>query len=245
MKKHSNARPGSLFGAVALALVASSCASTSEKDSLKEVDSLVARIERVHVESELSKGRVREAVDLLHAITAPDFVGDPVLAYGEFVDALERSEKQAEVLSDQVGPMKESADKVFSKWAEDLAVFTNPNMRARSKERLEATRARFQAIVSSVDPAVETFELFNSALRDHALFLEHDYNPAAVAAIGGEVASVTDQARRLDSNLDVCLATTLAYVQSTALPGELVTQTESQVESPESAKSTPDLPAQR
>jgi len=199
-----------------------SCAGTSEADSLKEVDTLVSRIERVHVESELAKQRVREAVDLLHFIVGPEFSGDPVLAYGDFVAAVERSEEQETVLRSSVSSMKASATSVFSSWSEGLAVFANPNMRARSEERLRETRERYGAITASADPALDSMETLNASLRDHVLFLEHDFNPYAVAALGGEVGSVTEHASRLDANLDVCLAATLAYVQSTALPGELV-----------------------
>jgi len=187
-----------------------------------EVDKLVARIERVHVESELSKQRVKTAVDLLQVIVSPEFAGDPILAYADFVAAVERSEQQAEVFRDQISPMKSSANKVYDQWQEDLGVFTNPGMRARSQERLAETRARFDAIVASVEPTADAFDTFNDTLRDHVLFLEHDFNPAAVTAIGGEVRSLSEHSTALGSSLDVCMATTQAYVRSTALPGELV-----------------------
>jgi len=197
-----------------LAGLGASCAGTSEKDSLQEVDNLVAHIERVHVESELARERVR-------GIVGKDFAGDPVQAYGEFVAAVEASEEQVEILRDCIGPMKSSADSVFGQWEKDIDVFTNPGMRARSAERLQQTRGRYDEIVARVDPASETLVVFNQSLRDHVLFLEHDFNPAAVRALSVEVNALTQNAKLLDRDLQKCLTATLAYVRSTALPGEL------------------------
>ena len=129
--------------------------------------------------------------------------------------------KDLEIFGECVEPMKESATAVFGQWEADIDIFTNPSMRARSAERLAETRGRYDAIASSVDSTSPTFESFNLNLRDHVLFLEHDFNPAAVTAIGGEVVSLTEQAGDLDGSLKSCLTTTLAYVRSTALPGEL------------------------
>jgi hypothetical protein len=216
----------------ALSSMGTACMSTNEKDSLEEVDNLVARVERIYVESELVRERAREAVDTLHKIVAPDFEGDPVAAYGEFVDAVERSEAQAAVFSDCIDPMKDSAASVFGQWETDINIFTSAVMRARSEERLQETRGRFEEVVASIDPTATSLGEFNAALRDHVLFLEHDFNPAAVAAIGGEVTSLTEHAEVLDTNLESCLVTTLAYVRSTALPGELV-GAQAQTASPE------------
>lgn len=219
--------------AIGLAVLTAACAGTSEKDSLKNVDSLVARIERVHVEAELSRETIRQAVGLLQVIVDPEFDGDPVVAYADFVASVERSEKQADVFRGLIDPMRGSAEKVFDQWAADLDVFTSPGMRTRSQERLVETRNRFQAVISSVEPTADSFDTFNQTLRDHVLFLQHDFNPAAVKAIGGEVKSLGQLSSRLDKNLNVCMKATIAYVRSTALPGEMVVQEAEPVAAPE------------
>ena len=55
-------------------------------------------------------------------------------------------------------------------------------------------------------------------LRDHALFLSQDLNPASVAEIQGDVGELTKTAAELDSWFDRCLVTARTYVDSAAMP---------------------------
>ena len=206
--------------ALVSATVVAGCAGTSkESKGLKRVDDLVGHVERVHVQAELAKQSVASALQTLFTITAPDFDGDPVVAYTEFVEAIENSEDRAEELDEAVEPMKQVATKVFEQWYRDLDAFTSPQMRQRSQARMHATRQRYDAIVQAVDPAQQALETFNLGLRDHATFLNHDFNPAAVSEIEREVRAIGDWSGKLDRKLELVLVAAQDYVQASALPG--------------------------
>ncbi len=191
-----------------------------EKDSLSTVDELLSQIERVHVESEISKERVRASVSALHGIVAPDFSGNAVAAHGEFVNAITQSEKQAEALRMSVKPMKKMAQEVFDRWADDLEAFASGEMRQRSQSRLESTRARYERILAAVEPTQWSFDAFNRGMRDHALFLGHDFNAQAVSEIEDGVSVLTREAEDLDGRFNACLIAAQEYVQTAALPGQ-------------------------
>lgn len=79
---------------------------TQQASSLAKVDDLVSWIERVHVDSELAREQARQAIMVLRDMTSPEFRGDVVMAYGEFVAAVERSEKQAASLQKSFDGMR-------------------------------------------------------------------------------------------------------------------------------------------
>ena len=214
-------------GSITLLLTAvvglSACASVSkEMDGLRDVDTLVNRIEHVHVETELAQARSHEALASLRTIVDPDFAGDSLASFGEFVDALERSEDQADLLRQSVKPMQKSADSVFERWSEDLDAFSSPAMRRRSEDRLETSRARFESVVAAHETAQAAIDAFNLGLRDHVIYLEHDFNPGSVAEIQDEVALLDQRIEGLDVDIAASLAASRQYVQASALPRRLM-----------------------
>ncbi len=229
--------------AVPLLLSVSSCAGFSDnmrgffsrsKEGPSQVDDLLARIEAVQVQCETADKASREAVASLHALVSPEFQGDPLSAYQELLDAIDNSRKQAKQLQDAVQPMKRSAGPFFAQWEADLSAFSNPDMRQRSQARLERTRARYEAIVRSVDPAMVTFDTFNANLRDHALYLENDFNSNSVASLRGSVRIATEQAAQLDAYLTATMNASEQYVQKAALRGQMeMTRTPAESDAPE------------
>jgi hypothetical protein len=208
---------------LALAAAAPGCSSikglfSGEKNGPGTVNDLVSAIEKVYVNSELSKERVRVALDALGAIAASEYKGDALLAYTKLDEAITDSEEHAEALRASVEDMQDAAEPVFERWFEDLKQISSPEMRQRSRARLLATRERYDAIVAAVEPAMASYEAVNKNLRDHALFLGHDLNPASVADIREDVRTLGTQADALDASLDVCLKAARDYVDSAALP---------------------------
>lgn len=210
------------FAIAALSLGLAGCNSTSRQSAgLQQVDDLLSRIERVHVETELSKARLRTAVESMHALVSPDFAGDPVQSYSGFVAALEASEKQAVALRRAVDPMKRVAEPFFVDWQMQLENFANPTMRERSQVRLNETRRRYNAIVAAVDPALAAYDSVNIGMSDCATFLGRDFNPSAVGMIRQDAHHVTGRAGRLDGLFDQCLEATRAYVEETGFATDL------------------------
>jgi len=192
-----------------------------DKGGPSDVRELNASMEQVYVEAEVAKDRIRVAVEALQTLTSPDYRGDPVAGYAVLTVALERCEEHAEKLHETVQEMRDAADPVFSKWEADLQVYASPEMRQRSEERLTATRERYQAVLAAVEPVEEGYDAVNQALRDHALFLSHDLNPAALADVRGEVGTVAESAAELNQNLDACMVATRRYVDAAALPASV------------------------
>jgi len=189
-----------------------------------QVSNLVGRIEEVYVDAELSKQKLRTAVDALDVIARGGFRGDPSTAYATLVSAIEESEAQAKKLRDSYEPLKDKALPFFQEWTDNLKSYTNPDLRLRSQTRLANTRQRYDAIVAAVEPALTDFDTMNKGLRDYSLFLGHDLNPASLGEIRGGVGSLSARASQIERGFDSCLVACRAYVDAAALPVQPVSQ---------------------
>jgi hypothetical protein len=168
----------------------------------------------------LSQERSRTAVELLQSIVDPGFAGDVVVTYGELVEAIQRSEDQAQLFKGSLSQMKRTAQSVFGRWVEDLDSYQSTEMRRRSQARLEEARRSYDSIVTAADAVLWEHDAFNSLLRDHALFLRNDLNAAAVAEIADGVRTLAVQADQLSERLDACAKAARSHVESFALVGQ-------------------------
>ncbi len=188
---------------------------------LAQVDDLLTRVEQVQIEAVLSKERSRGAFDALMAIVGPQFDGDAVSAHATLIKAVKESTLQAERLEKSVPPLKSTATVVFEEWTRSLESFGNTKLRSHSQERMEETRARCEELVQATVAAQIAYDAFNADLNDHALFLEHDFNSAAVGAIAEQVDQLNFQAAELDKRLEASIVAAKRYIQSSALRGQL------------------------
>ena len=94
-------------------------------------------------------------------------------------------------------------------------------MRQRSQSRLDETRGRYQAVLTSAQAALITLEAFNADMGDQTLFLGNDLNAASVASILPDVRALHDQLRELDGRVEQCSTAARTYVESAALYGQV------------------------
>ncbi len=193
---------------------------SDSRPGVANVDDLVTRVERVHIEAELAQERALDAAEALKSLVTYEFGehGDAVKSFQSFLMTIDASESQAIALRKSITSMKVAAGPVFEKWTQDLESFSSQNMRDRSRARLEETRAKYDQIVAVADPAREMFDTFNLGLRDHALFLEHDFNATSVAEISADVTELVSMRGEIDARLAETLVAARGYFESRALP---------------------------
>ncbi len=211
---------------IALALPAlmliGGCTTTTEKSqSLQRIDDLLAQVERVQVESLVGKEKARAAIDQLDTLVAPEFAGDPAQVYAQLLSAIEASEAQDRTLASAIAPLSATAEQMFMQWTADLEAFGNSRMRERSHMRLEETRARYQTVLNASNSAHVSYEAFNADLRDHALFLGHDFNSTALSSLKADVLALKERSNELDARFDASAAAAKAYVEAAALHGQM------------------------
>lgn len=207
--------------AVPVLIACASCAgvknllstSNSGEATFVQVDDLMSRIERIHVDCELARQNIAASTDALRVMVDPEFRGDPQLAHGDLVAALELSERQAEDLQSDYNRMTASAKRVFAQWEKNLQEFSSDSMREHSAVRMEATRARYETVLATVGPAMELYRGFNATLRDHTLYLGTDFNDESVVLVEREIRVLFREAEALRADFIHCLEACQNYVR--------------------------------
>lgn len=208
----------------ALALTACSALpgfSSDEDESLRRVDELLTRIERVQVESVLAQEKARTALESLRALAEPEFRGDAKAAHQKLTASIQQSKSQAQRLGACIAPMRSSAEALFANWTADLESFGNSKVRLRSQARLEETRSRYEDVLTAAVSAQLAYDAYNADLHDQARFLAHDLNSFSVSMITDEVDTLRDQERELDVRLSATVAAAKEYVGTSAILGEV------------------------
>lgn len=196
-------------------------ADTDSESGFVQVDELLGRVERIHVDCELSAQTITEAVNALVMLVGPDFRGEPGLAIDQLLTATLLSEKQAEGLRGDFVPMQDSARAVFTDWRTDLGEFTSDGMRKHSEDRMTESKERYEAVVSHVGPALVQYEAFNKSLRDMALYLGNDFNTESVKKIEQELRALLVASKALTENFNGCTDACQEYIRKAALRGQV------------------------
>ena len=135
-------------------------------------------------------------------------------AYKQLQKALTKSEESAVDVLSAIGRMEEVANEYFESWEGSLAGFSSEDMKARSKERLADTQERYQNILRAARESGQAFSPFVTQLKDQILFLGHDLNPSAIAALAPDAEKLNAQATEVFSDVDKTIATASEYSES-------------------------------
>jgi len=197
------------------------CAGKQQAAGIQQVDSLVARIERLDLEAELAQQRTEEAVAALRSMVRGELRTDAAQAHREFMAAVERSATQLKRMRVAVLPMQRAAASVFESWAVDTQSILSPSLREKSAERRMQAGERYLAIMNALEPADLALASFNATLRDHALFLSNDLNASSVTTLESELDRLRTLLAIVDQRVDVLQRTTAEYVRTSVPLGKV------------------------
>ena len=132
--------------------------------------------------------------------------GELEARYKSLAAQLKDSEDAAQAVSKRIRDVEDVAGALFKEWNEELAQYSNANLRAKSEQQLRQTRARYDQMIAAMKRAESRLEPALQPLRDQVLFLKHNLNARAIAGLKGEVAAVEAQVNRLVAELNRAIA---------------------------------------
>ena len=111
--------------------------------------------------------------------------------------------------------MDAEAETLFRGWANSTTAIEDPDLRKRSEERFEATKAGYDQIKTAGQTAADLYGVFMKTLEDHITFLGHDLNPTALAGLKPDADKLNEKAAKLSQSIDDTIST--ANIQMSAL----------------------------
>ena len=173
----------------------------AEKVGYAKRDILVDRVESARDAQVEAKEEITDALTEFRKVVNFDG-GELEARYQSLAAQLEDSEDAANVVHKRVRDVEDVAEALFKEWREELAQYSNAELRAKSELQLKQTRARYDQMIGAMKRAESRLEPALQPLRDQVLFLKHNLNAQAIAGLKGEVVQVDAQVSQLVAEID-------------------------------------------
>ncbi len=198
-----------LVGAVAL----SGRVATAQTQGQKQTAEVVKRGNDVVDAIGQTKMQIQKTLNEYNTILKPT-TADRSSAYKSLLKSIDDTEKKAQNTRERVDAMQKDADTLFGSWNASLAEITDTNLRARSQERLNETRQRYDQILKTGKLAGEDFKSFVANLRNQVNYLGHDLNASAVASLEPDAKKLNAQGEETFKKIDATTKELQGYIRS-------------------------------
>jgi hypothetical protein len=194
-------------GAAVLAVFALAATVHAQSDEgVKQVERLVKASRSTVKAIDDTKQQLMKTMDVYNALMADD-AKDRKKLYKNLQKEMDSVEKRRTKIGEEAANMRREADTLFKQWAESTAAIGNADLRQRSEERLNATKASYADIEAVGQKAESLYGPFMKDLQDQVTYLGHDLNPSAVASLKPEAAKLNEKANTLLRSIDDTIAT--------------------------------------
>ncbi len=190
--------------ASALALLLFGCTSAYysawEKLGYHKRDILKERIVAARNEQEGAKEQFQSALERFQAVVT--FQGGELQTrYDALKAELDKSESRAKAVRSRIDSVESVAKALFQEWETELGQYQSPDLKRRSEEQLRDTRRRYDTLLAKMRTAEGRMDPVLAVFRDQVLYLKHNLNARAVAALGDVAARLDDDVSRLVADM--------------------------------------------
>lgn len=186
---------------------------TMEKMGYAKRDILSSRVKSARDAQEDAKKEIQSTLEQFGKVVSYEG-GDLEDTYKKLSGELETSEDSAEAVRKRISDVESVADALFSEWEEELGQYSSANLRRKSQSKLTQTKGRYREMLAAMKRAEQRIEPVLKPLRDQVLYLKHNLNARALAAIKGELVKVDAQVDQLVKDMNRSIAEADKFIQS-------------------------------
>ncbi len=93
---------------------------------------------------------------------------------------------KADQVSQRIQAIEQVSDALFAEWEAELELYSNRSLRARSQQQLKKSRQQYGRLLKALQIAESRMHPVLAAFQDQVLFLKHNLNAHAIAALRHE-----------------------------------------------------------
>ena len=186
---------------------------TMEKVGYAKRDILSSRVKSARDAQEDAKNEIQSALDQFGKVVAYQG-GDLEDTYKKLNSELQSSEDSAETVRKRIKDVESVADALFSEWETELGQYSSTDLRRKSEAKLTQTKARYKDMLGAMNRAEQRIDPVLKPLRDQVLYLKHNLNARALAAMKGELVKVDAQVDQLVKDMNKSIAEADKFIQS-------------------------------
>ncbi|KPZ55985.1 hypothetical protein AN391_02441 [Pseudoalteromonas sp. P1-13-1a] len=201
---------------LAITLTLSGCQSAyysaMEKVGVHKRDILIDRVEETKDSQEESQEEFQSALERLTTLINFDG-GELQDAYNQLNDDYESSLAAANEVSSNINKVEDVAEALFDEWSDELEQYKSASLKRESSKKLAATQRQFSQLLRSMRSAESKMEPVLSSLQDNVLYLKHNLNAQAVAAIKGEFTNLKRDIQVLMNDMNKSIADSNEFIE--------------------------------
>jgi N-formylglutamate amidohydrolase len=139
--------------------------------------------------------------------------GDLEKMYDRLQADFNRSETRANNVKERIGKVETVAADLFKEWEQEIEGMENSRLASNSREKLRATREKYQSLHAAMKRAEESMEPVIRQFKDQVLYLKHNLNAQAIGALKGETTSIENEIQQLIRDMNASIEQADAFIK--------------------------------
>lgn len=123
-------------------------------------------------------------------------------------------QQKADEVRSRIRAIEEVSEALFSEWETELEEYSSRALRATSRQQLRIARQRYVRLVRALAKAEEKMQPVLAAFKDQVLFLKHNLNAQAIAAVQHEFIEIGMDMSQLIHVMEMSIAEANEFIAS-------------------------------
>lgn len=184
-----------------------------ESFGIEKRDILSSRVERAATAQDAAREQFASALDQFRETVQVDG-GDLERTYNRLNREFERSQARSRDVSDRVNAVEHVAEALFDEWEDELDLYTDPDLKRRSERILAETRERYQRMMTAMRRAESSMAPVLEVFHDQVLFLKHNLNSMAIAAIREDLVDIEQVTEELITAMNQAIVEARSFIEA-------------------------------
>ncbi|MGZ8144222.1 MAG: DUF2959 domain-containing protein [Methylosarcina sp.] len=128
---------------------------------------------------------------------------------------------KSDSVSDRIRAIEEVSNALFTEWEKELNEYSNRSLRNSSKQQLKVARQNYSRLIKALHAAEAKIQPVLSAFKDQVLYLKHNLNAHAIAALQHEFIVIAVDISQLIRAMELTIAEASQFVSVLVEPKPL------------------------
>lgn len=176
-------------------------------------DVLVDRVEDARDSQQRAAEQFHDALSEFKAVVGlPDARLEA--QYDRLNAAFKRSEKAAADIGRRIDRVVSASNRLLEEWRDELDQYNDPNLKRLAQQQFDQTREHATRLIASMRQSERSMGPVLDSFRDQVLYLKHNLNLSAIAALEDEAAMIETDVDALIGEMNRAIAEADAFLQS-------------------------------
>jgi len=140
--------------------------------------------------------------------------GDLETEYEKLKSAHEDAASSAKAIDSRIADIEGVAKDLFDEWKTEDDQMQTASLKSDSEAKLAETKARYDAMHSSMVASRAAMNPALTLLNDQVLYLKHNLNAAAIGSLGGSMADVEKSIASLQASIETSIREAQGFIDT-------------------------------